>query len=373
MTAIASTELIAELEHVVRAGSAERRTRILRQVTSLFLADADRLSDDHIGVFDDVLVRLIESVEPPALTKLSAPLADLKSVPKELVRRLAHHEDAAVAGPILCKCECLSDSDLVDIAGERGEKHLSAIAGRKRISRSLTDVLLRRGDTSVLRMLAKNPGAQFSAPGFATLNDAAARDDEIAYSLVVRPDLPPSALRELIAKCTPAVQARLLKIAPPDLHKTIQATIDDIAAHSHARKPQPVDYTEAKAMVLALNNAGQLSDSAVNRFAVRGEHRNIVAALSLLATVPTETIEPLLEADDCQGLAIACRASRLNWNTTAAVIKHRKGGKPASQEALERAKEVFESHSLSTAQRAIRFGSVHDWAAKSSSAATELR
>jgi hypothetical protein len=35
MTNIASTELIAELEHVIKAGSPERRIQILRKVTCL--------------------------------------------------------------------------------------------------------------------------------------------------------------------------------------------------------------------------------------------------------------------------------------------------------------------------------------------------
>jgi hypothetical protein len=64
MTAIAATDLIAELDNVVKAGSPERRIQILRQVAGLFLSDAERLKEQHIGVFDEVLVRLMKCVEP---------------------------------------------------------------------------------------------------------------------------------------------------------------------------------------------------------------------------------------------------------------------------------------------------------------------
>ncbi|RZN26025.1 DUF2336 domain-containing protein [Bradyrhizobium sp. Leo121] len=370
MTAIASTELIAELEDVVRAGSPERRIRILRQVASLFLADADRLSEHQIEIFDDVLVRLIGAVEARTLTKLSAPLADLRSAPREAVRRLAQHEDAAVAVPILRKCECLSEDDLIEVIRTRGEKHLGAIAGRSAVSRRLTDALLMRGDAAICGILARNPGAQFSVVGFATLVDMALRDDDIADALVQRPDLPRDVLCELVAKCSPSAQARLLKTAPPERHVAIRTLIEETTARGRARKPVAVDYSEAKATVLALNNAGQLNDSIVNRFAIRRDHPSVIAALSLLATVPIETIEPLLETEDCYGLVLACRASRLDWQTAVAIIRSRKGVKPASPQQLEQAKEAFDTLSLSTAQRAIRFGSVSDIGARPLSADT---
>ena len=65
---------------------------MLRQIASLFLAGADRL-DTQIGFFDDVLLRLMESVETstPYLSTLPA----VTSIPREAVRRLAYDAMAA--------------------------------------------------------------------------------------------------------------------------------------------------------------------------------------------------------------------------------------------------------------------------------------
>jgi hypothetical protein len=93
-----------------------------------------------------------------------------------------------------------------------------------------------------------------------------------------------------------------------------------------------------------------------------GERANLVAALSLLAEVAVEVIEPLFGECDCYGLVVACRASRLNWQTTLAVIESRNDAKRLTQEEAEQAKELFEALCLSTAQRTIRFGSVNDLA-----------
>ena len=59
-----AASLIGELEVAISAGSAEKRVETLRRVTDLLLSDADRLNDDQIAVFDDVLGRLIEKSRP---------------------------------------------------------------------------------------------------------------------------------------------------------------------------------------------------------------------------------------------------------------------------------------------------------------------
>jgi uncharacterized protein (DUF2336 family) len=364
MIDIAATDLITELDNVVKAGSPERRVQILRQVTGLFLSDAERLKERHISVFDEVLVRLMKCVDPRALVRLSVSFADLRSAPKDAIRYLAHQEDAAVAVPILLKSDALSDTDLVEIAHERGQQHLCAMAGRKTPSQALTDILLKRGDTNVCRELVKNPGARFSDAGFAMLIDIAGRDDDTADSLMRRSDASREILSRLVSRSTPAVQARLLRNAPPELCETIQAAIEGATDQARARKRVRIDYSEANAHVLALSKAGKLNDSSVNRFAIRREPRNVVAALALLATISTETAESLLEDRDCCGLAIACRASRLNWQTTAAIIAHRNDHPPVPAQELAQVKDVFDMLSLSTAQRTVRFGSVDELVAK---------
>jgi uncharacterized protein (DUF2336 family) len=362
MISVASAEFIAALERAVEDGSPVRRAQMLRQITQLLLSSATRLDERQIGVFDDVLIRLIERVEAKMLAQLSTTLSDLTSAPKQAVRRLASHEDATVAGPVLLKSESLSESDLIEIATHAGHQHLLAISERKTLTEASTDAILKRGDTGVCRVLAKNAGARFSDQGYSRLVATADRDDDIADALVVRPDMPVKMLHELIVGATKAARARLLKVAPPEMGETIEAAIDSIAAQASAKAPEPIDYSEAKSSVLALSLAGKLSDSAVNRLAVHCQRTHVVAALSLLADAPIDAIEPLMEESDCCGLVVACRASRLNWQTTLAVINSRGHIRGLSQQELEQGKELFESLSLSVAQRTIRFGSVREFA-----------
>jgi len=59
---------------------------------------------------------------------------------------------------------------------------------------------------------------------------------------------------------------------------------------------------------------------------------------------------------------VACRASRLNWQTTLAVIKNRNCARRFQRHELEHLEATFEALHLSVAQRIIRFGSPNDCA-----------
>jgi uncharacterized protein (DUF2336 family) len=364
MPAIASADFIAEVEGAVSGGSPARRARMLRQVAGLFLSDAARLNEQQIGIFDEVIVRLVDRAEPQSLAHLSLTLADVPAAPREAMRRLACHEQASVAAPILRNSKALSEIDLTEIASDRGQQHLFAIANRTNLGEALTDALLKRADTNVCRALASNPGARFSASGYSTLAAQAVHDDDIADSLARRPDTPAAAFGEFPPKVTTAVRARVLKLAAPKTRGAIQAAIQGIESQPGTGAGTPTDYSEAKSIVLALNNDGKLGESAVNRFAIHQEHNNLIAALALLATVEIEILEPLMKQSDGCGLMIACRASRLNWNTALAVVTHRKNARQLSPRELEHRREAFEALSLSVAQWTIRFGSIQDIADK---------
>ena len=83
--ATVSNSLIIELEEAVHSHSAERRVETLRRVTDLFLGEAERLSDEQIGLFDDVLGKLIHRIETRALAELSSRLAPIDNAPIDVI------------------------------------------------------------------------------------------------------------------------------------------------------------------------------------------------------------------------------------------------------------------------------------------------
>ena len=125
-----SSSLMAELEDAVNNRSPEKRVETLRRVTNLFLDESNHLSEHQIGVFDDVLVHLIQRIETKALVQLSSALAPVDNAPVEVIRRLSRHDEITIAGPMLPKSSRLSEFDLVEIAKTKGQGHRLAISER---------------------------------------------------------------------------------------------------------------------------------------------------------------------------------------------------------------------------------------------------
>jgi uncharacterized protein (DUF2336 family) len=349
------TSLIVELDDALRDGSPEWRAETLRRITDLFLNDADRLSEQQIRVFDDVLLHLIKRIETKALIELSNCLAPMDNAPAEVIRHLARDDEILVARPVLSQSKRLTEGDLIQIAETKSQAHLLAISGRRSLNEPLTDVLVRRGDRQVTYMLADNSGARFSATGFAKLAKSGETDEELAQKLSVRLDLPQHLLRELLLRATDAVRARLLAAAPAEAQGRIQSALASIAEKIGREADEPRDFETAAQVVQGLNRSGQLNESAVAGFARAHRHEEVVIALSLLCSAPAPLIERLMKKLRPDGLIVALRAADLSWPAASTILNNRFNLHSMPDDELELAKEAYFALSQSSAQRTLRF------------------
>ena len=188
----AAQPLITELDTVLSKAPAAWRVTALRRLTDLFLVDAESYTDDQVAVFDDVISRLIENIDRRVLIELSNRLARVKNAPIKVVSTLARHSDVLIAGPFLEKSNILTDADLVEIADKdrRDPNLLTAIAARPRLSKAITDILIRRGTPAIARKIVNNLDAQVSESSFARMVTSLENDKELATAIAKREDLP---------------------------------------------------------------------------------------------------------------------------------------------------------------------------------------
>ena len=111
MTAQAS--LIPEIEAALKRGSPKRRAETLGRITDLFLNGAERLIEEQVALFDDVIGWLIVEIETKALADVAKRLAPVGNAPVTVVRSLARHDDIAVAGPLLQQSKRLDRKSVV--------------------------------------------------------------------------------------------------------------------------------------------------------------------------------------------------------------------------------------------------------------------
>ena len=268
---------------------------------------------------------------------------------------MATHEDPDVACPLLLKSQALSTADLKTVAGSCGERHQLAIAARDQIEAAVVEALVKRGGRAVCLALIGNPGAMFSDAAYALLVETSAADDAITKALALRPGTPDIVVRKLLS-ASPGKTPCNKTPAKPNASAAPPASGPE-PAPVPPKRPCSADYASARPEIVALNRVGKLNDSTVNRFAIRGEIANLFTAVSVLSGAPIEIVEHVMTDDDCEGLVMACRASRLNWQTTLAILSNR-GGARLSFAERERAQHIFETLLLSTSQWTVRWGEI---------------
>ena len=349
----ATPSLIPELEEVV-GGSPERRAETAKRIAALFVSSAGRFNEDHVGLFDDVLGRLIVEMETKAKAELSQRLAPVSNAPRQVVRTLAHDDDIDVAGPVLTRSERLGESDLVEVARTKGQEHLLAISERRPIGKAVTDVLVRRGDRQVARMVAANKQAELSETGFTSLVQRAGRDGILAEKVALRPDIPPHLFQQLVTQATQVVRERLLATVKAQNQPEITRVLERLSGEARAARPQR-DYTRAQQVVLALQRANRLDERGVSAFIKAGRAEEVVAGMALLCSVPIAVVERLIGSDRADPVLILCKAIGFSWPTARAILGLRGGNSDARAQGFEAAMANFERLTPSTAQRVVRF------------------
>ncbi|MGY4283146.1 uncharacterized protein (DUF2336 family) [Bradyrhizobium sp. LM2.7] len=363
----AELSIIDEVESAIRLGSPEKGLETARRVTDLFLSSAGSFDDEQILLFDDVLDRLIGTIELRAiadigariaLAEISTQLAPIAQAPPSVMRRLANNDEIRIAGPALQESARLDDSELVQIARSKGEPHLLAVAGRWWLKEIVTDALLARRYPSVSRRIAANPGARVSGAGFAVIVAQSESDPELAVSVGVRVDLPSELRRQLVRSATDAVRARLLSRAPPHLFEEIQSAIAAVTVGVEREMSGVRDFEGAKRAIANLKGAGQLSEAALFGFAAQRRYEETVAALAALSGSTIEVIRPLMQSLREDGLLVPCRAAQLSWETTTAVLESRFATGAMKPADLAKAQGNFVRMTPENARRTLRFWQV---------------
>ena len=83
------------------------------------------------------------------------------------------------------------------------------------------------------------------------------------------------------------------------------------------------DFTAAKRFVAELKDKGELNEAMLSGFARQKKYEETVAALAELAQSTIDVVRPLMQSLRDDGLLVACKAAKLSWETTAAVLECR--------------------------------------------------
>ena len=359
----ATAAILDEVEKALSTSQA-KSLDAARRVTRLFLSSPDRYDAEQIELFDNVLGRLVKTIEIRAiedvsariaLAELSEQLAPVSQAPRSVIRCFAKNQEISIAGPVLRDSARLSEEDLVEVAKSKGEQHLLAIAGRWWLKEVVTDALLVRHYPSVSRRIVNNPGARISAAGFAIVVAQAEADPELAIETGIRADLPPTLRDQLLRNATETVRNRLLSRAPAHLFEELRTAIEAVAAGVSRDMTKVYDFTNAKRLVSLLESKGELNEEALRNFAVERKYEETVVALARLSQSSIEVIRPLMQSLRDDGVLVSCRAVELGWETVSAVLQCRFVTGAMSPIELANARRQYTNITAEKARQLLRF------------------
>src|SRR5258708_27180412 len=152
--------LLQDVDEAVWRGTPESRLRALWHTTDLMITG--RYSENELWTFGGVIGRLGDEIEVAARAQLAKQLARFDQAPVNIIHKLAFDDSIEVAGPILRDSVRLEPYALVANVCTKDQSHMLAIAQRKSLDESVTDVLVTRGNQEVVKSVANNDGARFS-------------------------------------------------------------------------------------------------------------------------------------------------------------------------------------------------------------------
>jgi uncharacterized protein (DUF2336 family) len=347
--------LIDQLEAALSAGGNARRIEILTRITDLFVGAAERYSDEQIGVFDDVMARLVSTIEAEARAILAQRLAPIANAPSAVIHILAFDDDIDVALPVLQHSERLDDSALRANANTKSQRHLFAISQRRQLNEAVTDILVQRGDREVVHAVARNAGARFSDTGFQTLVTRAANDDDLATFVGKRSDIPRRHLLVLLEKASATVRARLTA-ENPQVGAAIKGVVAEVAGgiREGTRKASP-DFAAAQAAVEQLHRLRRIGEAEVLQYARERKFEETAIALSILCDTPIDVVERALLDPGAEIVLILAKVADLSATTTKAILLLRAADRGMSTKDLDQALASFNRLQPETARRVLSF------------------
>jgi Uncharacterised protein conserved in bacteria (DUF2336) len=342
------SNLVSDLEKALATRSAEA-SAMLHQITELFLQHAGYHSAEQLDLYDEVLNELVAKVEVAARIKLAQQLGLLNRAPTKTVRSLALDEAIEVAEPVLSQYNALNDDILTQCIAIRGQKHLHAIATRKKISEMVSGLLIAKGDRIVLGTLACNPGASISDPSFGTLVRRGADDDWLLECIAGRSDIPSHRLRELLSKASEIVRKKLTK-AHPELRVIIEDIFRSPASTTCEPLAPSIDYRAAERAV----NSRELTEAVVNEFAAAKKLGETIVSIARLSALSVYEIEQLFLGRWTSPVAIILKSIGFQLRTVDAIYRARLGAHEPIDSDLIQTKAEFIAIRRATAERIVR-------------------
>ncbi|NVK34727.1 MAG: DUF2336 domain-containing protein [Rhodobacteraceae bacterium] len=300
---------ISKFSELAKDVSLTGRRNLVTALCDLFVSSDPDQGEQVSVMFGEIVMHVLDDLEEETRMILAQRVGVHRAAPHELVVDLAK-DDISVAQPVLSQSDVLTSEDLVEIAGQGSMDHLLAIAERDHIDESVSEVLVERGNDSVLVAVAGNEGAKMAAQTFDQLVDKARASEDIQAALIHRKDIPQSAAETLVSFLADELRKRVAEL---DVDSSLVSMLSERGVSEVAARVGRVSSSREELLNLVeAAEQGKGSIENVIRELVRADKpAEIAITLAKVNGLPSAAVAKLLYGKSDKPAVILCKACEL--------------------------------------------------------------
>ena len=310
------------------------------------------LEADH---FSDIMGTVARSLEANVRADLSRRLATVAEAPRELVAQLANDE-ISVAESVLENSLALTEEDLLEIIRECSNAHRTVVAGRPDVNETISDALVSHGDDDVVNALMQNDNASIAYETIQKIIGRAGENETLQKSLVERKDLPPDILHDIFWVVSTKLRNRILErsadLDPDIVDRVLLQTERKIMKDANRRTEE---RSRAQQFIDRKVELRELSETLLVNLIRANRVPELICGFARIAKIDEDTAERILRDPSGEGLAIACKATRLDRQTFSTLALLGAQTKKRSVKATRDLLDIYDQVPQDMAQRAMRF------------------
>ncbi len=273
---------------------------------------------------ETILEKLADDYLPRVRQIVAEEIKHSDNVPKRIALRLANDLEQVVRAPILEYSPLLSDDDLLQImASGIVNGAMAPIAKRQHVSEPVSDAIVASLDVSAVAALLANKNAQIREETLDAIIDQAEDIYRWHKPIVMRPELPLSAVRRVAGFVASSLLSILLerddlnldKETTDILKKSIRERIGTEEALSET-DDQKIGVSARQAF-----DAGQLTDADISAAATANRSEFVIEALALKSGIPELLTRRIIDASSGKAITALVWKAGLSMRTALEVQK----------------------------------------------------
>jgi len=337
--------------------SSDARSRLVENITDLFLSDDGRLSEHERALMSDILGKLIGQVETDIRKELAISLATTGLELPDIAKLLAN-DDVEIARPILERSSLLKDPDLIEIIRMRTDEHRMAIAMREEVSEPVSNALVEYGGEDVIEALLNNHDSQLSKRAMEYLVSESRRVDRFQEPLLGRSDLPGDLAYRMYWWVSAALRKKILsefEVDPVIFENAVKRAASAVMVEQGEEQST---YIRAQKLVRRMAENGELSVQFLLNSLRQQRVAVFVAGLAELGHVNFRTAWRIFSDKGGESFAVLAKAVGVDRSQFTSiyllVVQAREGGAAKSPGVLKDILALFDATSESNAKGALQ-------------------